>query len=70
MLIAHESYRQPVLAHDEFTIELAEDGTEPGLVDDITSNIAWEVLSKGGRAIFTQNDEIKELGEIALKTRY
>ena len=70
LLIAHESYRQPVLVHDEFTIELAEDGTEPGLVDDITSNIAWEVLSKGGRAIFTQNDEIKELGEIALKTRY
>ena len=70
LLIAHESYRQPVLVHDEFTIELAEDGMEPGLVDDITSNIAWELLSKGGRAIFTQNDEIKELGEIALKTRY
>jgi hypothetical protein len=70
LLIAHESYSQAVLIRDDYSIELAEDGTEPELVDDITSSIAWEVISKGGRAIFTKNDEIKDLGEIALKTRY
>ncbi|MCE7042295.1 hypothetical protein [Dyadobacter sp. CY312] len=58
------------MIRDDYSIELAEDDTEPELVDDITSIIAWEVISKGGRAIFTKNDEIKDLGEIALKTRY
>lgn len=41
-----------------------------GVIDDITSEIAWEVISKKGRAIFTTQDELKSLGEIALKVRY
>lgn len=70
LLIAHESYSQPARIIDDFSIEITDDGTESNAVDDITSNIAWEVISKGGRAIFTSNDAIKELGEISLKTRY
>lgn len=70
LLIAHESFSQPALVHNDYSIELTEDGSDPELVDDITSNIAWEVISKGGRAIFTQNEHINELGEIVLKTRY
>jgi hypothetical protein len=70
LLIAHESYSQAALVHDDLSIELVEDGTGTEFVDDITSTIAWEVISKGGRAIFTNNDDIKNLGEISLKTRY
>lgn len=70
LLIAHETYNQPALVRDDFSIELVEDGAQPQLVDDITSTIAWEVISKGGRVVFTKNDQIKELGDIVLKTRY
>jgi len=54
----------------ELTFDLVNDVTLPGAIDDITSEIAWEVLSKKGRAIFTNQEEIKALGGIALKVRY
>jgi hypothetical protein len=47
-----------------------DDATTPNAIDDITSTIAWEVLSKKGRIFFTSQDEIKDLGKIVLKTRY
>jgi hypothetical protein len=46
------------------------DVTLPGVIDDITSDIAWDVISKKGRAIFTTQEELKSLGDIALKVRY
>lgn len=52
------------------TFDLANDGTGQDAIDDITSNIAWDVLSKNGRVFFTSQDEIKDLGKIVLKTRY
>jgi hypothetical protein len=55
---------------DDRTFELANDSSTKDVIDDITSTIAWEVLSKKGRVIFTMQDEIKELGDIVLKTRY
>ncbi len=36
----------------------------------IVGNIVWDVLSKGGRVYFTEQEQIKELGEVVLKTRY
>lgn len=70
LLIVHQDFQQPVRMVDDRTFELVSDATEQGVVDDITSNIAWEVLSKKGRAIFTNQEEIKDLGNIVLKTRY
>jgi len=55
---------------DEFTFELTDDVNQTDVIDDITSDIAWEVISKKGRAIFTTQEEIKDLGEIVLKVRY
>jgi hypothetical protein len=40
------------------------------VIGDITSDIAWNVISKKGRAIFTTQEELKSLGDIALKVRY
>lgn len=70
MLIVYEEFSQPVIMEDERTFRRVEKTDEPDVIDDITSNIAWEVLSKGGRVYFTCQDEIKDLGEIVLKTRY
>lgn len=70
LLMVHQEFAQPVLMTSDRTFELATDTTKPNIIDDIASNIAWEVLSKNGRVFFTTQDEIKDLGNIVLKTRY
>lgn len=70
LLIVHQDFSQPVLMKDERTFEIIDDATTPNAIDDITSNIAWEVLSKKGKVFFTTQDEIKDLGKIVIKTRY
>ncbi len=70
LLIVHHDFVQPVLMTGDRTFNIIEDPSTPGAIDDITSNIAWEVLAKKGRTIFTSQDAIKGLGNIVLKTRY
>lgn len=70
LLIAHDDFHQAVKMTGEFSFDLVNDVTLPGVIDDITNDIAWEVISKKGRAIFTNQEEIKSLGYIALKVRY
>ena len=70
LLVVHQNYRQPVVMNDNNSFEMVDDPSTPGAIDDITSKIAWEVISKKGRTIFTEQDELKELGKIVLKTRY
>lgn len=70
LLMVHEDFSQPVIMTSDRTFELTDDKTKKGVIDDITSHIAWEVLSKKGRVFFTSRDDIKELGNIVLKTRY
>lgn len=70
LLIVHQDFSQAVIMKDERTFDIINDANLENAIDDITSNIAWEVISKKGRAIFTSQDEIKDLGKIVLKTRY
>ena len=70
LLLVHQDFSQPVIMRSERTFEITNDRTKQDAIDDITSNIAWEVLSKKGRVYFTSQDAIKELGNIVLKTRY
>jgi hypothetical protein len=70
VLIIHQDFSQAVMMKDERTFDLIDDALEPNAVDDVTSNIAWEVISKKGKVFFTLQDEIKELGNIVLKVRY
>jgi len=70
LLIVHEDFSQAVVMKDERTFDLVDDPTIPNAIDDITSTISWEVISKKGRVIFTSQDEIKDLGKIVLKKRY
>ncbi len=66
----HKHFSQPVLMKDERTFSLIDDVTIENAIDDITSNIAWEVLSKKGTVHFTSQEELENLGKIVLKTRY
>ncbi len=70
LLIVHQDFKQPGIMKDERNFELINDATIPNEIDDITSNIAWEVISEKGKTFFTSKENIKEPGEIVLKTRY
>jgi len=70
LLIVDDEFHQAVRMTGQFSFDLVNDVTLPGATDDITSDIAWEVISKKGRTIFTDQEEIKSLGGIALKVRY
>ncbi len=70
LLIVHQDFILPVVMTSDRTFDRATDPTQPGVIADMTSNIAWLVLSQKGRVIFTAQDAIKELGPIVLKTRY
>ena len=70
LLITHDDYHQSVKMTGQDSFCLADDVTLPGVIDDITSEIAWEVISKKGRAIFTNQEQFKSIGNIALKVRY
>ena len=70
LLIVHNNFSQAVRMVDDYSFQLVDDPAIPGVVDDITSLIGWEVMLKHGRTIFTSQDEIADLGPIALKVRY
>lgn len=72
VLIVHEDFAKSVRMTGDRSFEIVseEDIQDSDVIDDITTNIAWEVISKNGEVIFTTQDEIKDLGDIVLKTRY
>ena len=70
LLLVNQDFAQPVLMTSDRTFEVAADKNAAGAIDDITSNIAWEVLSKKGRVIFTEPGQLGDLGHVALKSRY
>jgi hypothetical protein len=70
LLIVQEDFKQAVKMTGEYSFDLLNDNILPGTIDDITSEIAWEVISKKGRAIFTDLIEFKTFGNYALKVRY
>ena len=70
LLIVRENFKQAVKMTGEYSFDLVNDNTLPGTIDDITSEIAWEVISMKGRAIFTDLEEFKDFGNYALKVRY
>ncbi|MEZ4910217.1 MAG: hypothetical protein R2774_05095 [Saprospiraceae bacterium] len=70
LLMVHQDFEQAVVMTGDRTFTIADNTDVPGAIDDITSLIAWEVMSKKGRVIFTGNPDIKSLGNIVLKTRW
>lgn len=70
LLITNDNYKRSVKMTGDYTFDLVDDATQPNTIEDISSEIAWEVISKKGRAIFTTQEELKSLGDIVLKVRY
>ena len=70
LLIVREDFKQAVRMTGVYSFDLVSDNTLPGTIDDITSEIAWDVISMKGRAIFTDLEEFKVFGNYALKVRY
>lgn len=70
LLLVSEEFAQPVIMTGERGFKLVVDPQQANAIDDITSNICWEVISRGGRVVFIPSDEPMELGPIVLKTRY
>lgn len=69
LLLINSEFKQAVKISGE-DFEYAEDAEAVGVTDDITNDIAWDVISKQGRVYFTSQPELTDLGEIALKVRY
>lgn len=70
LLIINNDFSQPVIMTDERTFDLVDDPNHENALEDIVSNIAWEVVSKKGRVVFTTQTDLADLGEIALQVRY
>jgi len=70
LLIVREDFSQPVSMTGGKSFDLLADDSQPNAINDIASNIAWDVLSKKGRVVFTSQEKFKDLGSIMLKTRY
>jgi len=70
LLMVHNDFRQAVRMTGKYSFDLVDDVTYINVIDDISSEIAWEVISKNGRVLFTEDNDLKELGNIVLKVRY
>jgi hypothetical protein len=70
LLVIHEKYIKPVLFVDERNFDLLDDAQDTGSVEDVVGLIAWEVISRKGKVIFAQSEQMADLYPIALKLRY
>lgn len=70
LLVVNQDYSLPVIMTGDRTFDLAEDIHAPGVDKDVISTISWNVLSQGGRVVYTDQKELDDLGKVALKARY
>lgn len=70
LLVVRSGFKQAVKMKDDMSFDLADDKDGEDVVEDITSDLAWEVYSKKGRVIFVNDDEVESPANIALKLRY
>jgi hypothetical protein len=70
LLITSYDYFRPVMIKAYDRIEPVDDASQAGVIDDVTSLVAWEVFSKKGRVFFAVGQDLAGLGDITLKLRY
>lgn len=70
LLIVNQDYKQAAMINENNTLQLIDDVSKPDAIDDITSEIAWQVFSKKGRVAFLDKELMTGIGDIALKLRY
>lgn len=69
LLLVKNNFSQPIDITPK-GFDFVKDATVPGINDDIVNDIAWEVVDKKGRVYFTDQPALRQLGNIALLTRY
>lgn len=70
ILFVQEDFRQSAMLTDDGGIALVDENTGSDTVDDITSLIATEVVSKGGQCFMVPKIPNEEIAPIFLKLRY
>ncbi|MBL7916914.1 MAG: hypothetical protein JNM96_00860, partial [Bacteroidia bacterium] len=70
LLIINESFKQAAIINGNGSLELVNNNNQANVLDDISSQLAIEVILKGGRVIITAQDELNDIGKIALKVRH
>lgn len=69
LLIVNHGFSQPAILENR-TLQIVENGSGKEVIDDVASTISWEVVSKKGRVVYTEQEQLNDLGNIVLKTRY
>lgn len=71
LLLTHENFQKRALFNDGVLHLFDTDAADvPADAFDFASTAAWEVMSKNGKAMFTNHDDLLEFGDMALKVRY
>lgn len=70
LLVVNQDTSIPVVMTSERTFNLTDIVDGPNLDKDVISSISWNVMSQRGKVVYTNQEELKELGKIALKLRY
>lgn len=70
LLLLNSDFHQPVKMTGEFTFEPSDNLNDPDFIMDISSNIAFNVISNKGKVIFANKEELGDLENIMLKVRY
>ena len=71
LLLVEEDFHFPgQLDETGLNLSPADDPTVPGTIDDAVNDIIETVLSKQGRVVFTENDQLAAYQHIALVLRY
>jgi hypothetical protein len=71
LLLVEEDFHAPARVDDTGRhLQLVEDATEPGVIDDAVDEIIEMVLSKQGQVVFVENGQLAQHQRIALILRY
>ena len=69
LLVVEEGFALTVRV-DGDRLDVAEDATTPGVVDDIVDEVIEAVMTQGGRVVIVADRALEQRGRIAMKLRY
>ena len=69
-LFIEKHFFQPAMLKEDNTIELVNDKTAPGVVDDIIDEIIEKQLLFGGEVVFMNDGSLDKFNRLGLKFRY
>ena len=70
LVVVEDTYAVAARVSDDGALELAEDASLPGVVDDVVDEVIEEVLHRGGRAVIVPDGDLADSDGIAAILRY